>query len=167
VPNTFPSDMCVRRLCYRIETSHKRVNPIHPNTHLHTYTPTHLHTYTPTMSITSTYTFQTPTITEHHESVAQRKQAIRLSHLPTSTLIPQSSPLALSVEDGGPIDVSQGPKESGLLSEKEIQITEMDVGKLLIRLRKGEISARAVIEAFIKRASIAQQLVCPSCHRPS
>ncbi|KAL2841869.1 amidase signature domain-containing protein [Aspergillus pseudoustus] len=53
------------------------------------------------------------------------------------------------------------PRESGILSEDEIDITEnYDVTALLERLTGGELSAAKVTTAFCKRAAIAQQLTC-------
>ncbi|KZT58671.1 amidase [Calocera cornea HHB12733] len=52
------------------------------------------------------------------------------------------------------------PRESGLLSEKELEITELrDVDKLLVKLAKGEWTSVEVTTAFLKRAIIAQQVV--------
>lgn len=51
-------------------------------------------------------------------------------------------------------------RRSGILTEKEIQITEShDVAQLLKALASGELSALEVTVAFCKRAAIAQQLV--------
>ncbi|KAL3456855.1 amidase signature domain-containing protein [Aspergillus heterothallicus] len=53
------------------------------------------------------------------------------------------------------------PRESGILSEDEVDITENhDATALLQRLTSGELSASRVATAFCKRAAIAQQLTC-------
>lgn len=51
-------------------------------------------------------------------------------------------------------------RRSGLLTEKELKITEAyDVRDLLKALASGEITSLEVTVAFCKRAAIAQQLV--------
>ncbi|KAA1468201.1 general amidase [Dentipellis sp. KUC8613] len=57
------------------------------------------------------------------------------------------------------LDVTPIPRESGLLSAKELEITELDnVPLLLKKLASGEWSAVEVTTAFAKRAVIAHQL---------
>lgn len=52
------------------------------------------------------------------------------------------------------------PRRSGILTEKELEITESyDVSGLLKRLSSGELTSSEVTLAFSKRAAIAQQLV--------
>ncbi|EXJ94757.1 hypothetical protein A1O1_03155 [Capronia coronata CBS 617.96] len=51
------------------------------------------------------------------------------------------------------------PRKSGILSDREIMITEdYTVGELLAKLASGELSSLEVTTAFSKRAAIAQQL---------
>lgn len=53
------------------------------------------------------------------------------------------------------------PRECGILTEAEIQITEgYDAVGLLGELALGKYRAEEVATAFCKRAAIAQQLVC-------
>lgn len=53
------------------------------------------------------------------------------------------------------------PRRSGILTEKELRITEVyDVWHLLKALASGELSSLEVTVAFCKRAAIAQQLAC-------
>ena len=57
-------------------------------------------------------------------------------------------------------NVTAYPRESGLLSETEVHITEgLSVSELLAVVAKGQYTAVQVTTAFIKRAMIAQQLV--------
>jgi amidase len=52
------------------------------------------------------------------------------------------------------------PRKSGILSEKELDITEQNtVAQLLAKLASGEFTSLEVTTAFCKRAAIAQQLV--------
>ena len=57
------------------------------------------------------------------------------------------------------LDVRDVPKESGILSAQELDITESDITTLLANLASAKWSAVEVITAFGKRACIAQQLV--------
>lgn len=58
------------------------------------------------------------------------------------------------------LDVTDFPESSGLLSRKEIEITNTHVDGLLEKLAAGTWSAVDVTTAFSKRAVIAHQLVC-------
>jgi len=52
------------------------------------------------------------------------------------------------------------PRRSGLLSERELEITEQyTVAELLAQLSSGALTSLEVTVAFAKRAAIAQQLV--------
>lgn len=60
----------------------------------------------------------------------------------------------------GVLDITSVPRECGLLSEKEIEITETeDVDALLQKLATAEWSSVEVTTAFYKRAIVAHQLV--------
>lgn len=57
-------------------------------------------------------------------------------------------------------DVTGVPASCGLLTEKELAITDTtDVEKLLEQLATGELSSVEVTTAFYKRAIVAQQVV--------
>lgn len=105
-------------------------------------------------------TFKTPGMSSiDFAPIAVAKQAQRLSLIPTkwrlttSQLTPPSeapSNWALSV-----------PRSCGLLSARELEITESDATALLERLhtlREERWTAAEVLVAFAKRASVAQQL---------
>ena len=57
------------------------------------------------------------------------------------------------------LNVIDFPEKSGLLSKREIEITNSEVGPLLQYLANGSWSAMEVTIAFSKRAVIAHQLV--------
>lgn len=61
--------------------------------------------------------------------------------------------------DESVLDVTKIPESCGMLSAKEIGITNADVSELLEKLAKAEWSSVEVTEAFYKRAIIAHQLV--------
>jgi hypothetical protein len=50
-------------------------------------------------------------------------------------------------------------KTSGLFSEKELAITESTATKLVEQMGKGELTAEEVVVAFLKRATVGQQLL--------
>lgn len=88
----------------------------------------------------------------HHDSRLERnsrsQSAAREALIPSEWRIPSTD--ALSV-----LDI---PRTCGILSPKEIEITETDGTILVQKMIKGELE---VTEAFWKRAAIGQQLVCP------
>lgn len=101
-------------------------------------------------------TIQPPTTNgtraEHKQSwqeIARQKQAKRDALIPAEWLIEPTK--ALSV-----LDV---PRTCGVLSEKEIEITEISAEKLVALMTQGSLKSREVTLAFCKRAAIAQQLV--------
>lgn len=62
----------------------------------------------------------------------------------------------------GTLDVTNIPRECGILTGKELIITETDATGLVERMAAGVWSAEEVLVAFAKRATIGHQLVCPS-----
>jgi amidase len=79
------------------------------------------------------------------------KQARQKASIPKDWLI--------SVPQDTQLDVTSVPEQCGLLTEKEIGITNVPVDLLLVKLASAEFSAIEVVTAFSKRAIIAQQLV--------
>jgi amidase len=71
--------------------------------------------------------------------------------------IPKEWLISVPAEDV--LDVCKYPEECGLLSVREVQITNTGVDVLLKRLASGEWSSVEVTTAFCKRAVIAHQLV--------
>lgn len=57
------------------------------------------------------------------------------------------------------LNVLDVPKESGLLSSTELSITESSATELVKAMAAGKWTAEEVTIAFLKRATIAQQLV--------
>lgn len=54
------------------------------------------------------------------------------------------------------------PSQSGILTDRELQITESQAVNLLASLRRREYTAVEVVTAFCKRAAIAHQMVLPA-----
>lgn len=51
------------------------------------------------------------------------------------------------------------PKQSGLLSERELAITDMSATQLVAEMGRGKLKAEEVVVAFLKRAVLGHQLV--------
>lgn len=86
--------------------------------------------------------------------------------LPTSITDLLQTPLSSTPNRLLQMDI---PRKSGIMSERELDITEKyTVGELLEGLRGGKMTSLEVTIAFSKRAAIAQQLVCcfPPCTNP-
>lgn len=52
------------------------------------------------------------------------------------------------------------PRTNGLLTDRELTITEMSAMALVAEMGEGKLSAEEVVVAFLKRAVIGHQLVC-------
>lgn len=91
------------------------------------------------------------------QQVAEAKRAQREALLPEAYKVPASSLPAVNTDS-----VVDFPRGAGILSKREVEITETDdVSALLVKLASGEYTAVEVLEAFIKRSCIAHQLVNP------
>lgn len=56
-------------------------------------------------------------------------------------------------------NVADFPRQSGLLSECELSITDMSATALVAEMGKGSLTAEKVVVAFLKRAVLGHQLV--------
>ena len=84
--------------------------------------------------------------------IAQEKKARQTQSIPKAWLITPPPTVVL--------DVNDVPEASGLLTAKELAITNTtDVSTLLSKLATSEWSSVEVTTAFYKRAIIAQQVV--------
>lgn len=89
--------------------------------------------------------------------IVQRKQAEQASRIPKEWRLK-------SLPDKGVLDVRHIPKQSGILSARELEITETyDAVELADKIRRRDYSCYEVTLAFCKRAAIAQQLVSGTC----
>jgi hypothetical protein len=93
--------------------------------------------------------------------VSAAKIATRDSLLPPDTHLAHK--LALAEDQGGALNVTAVPGR--VLSASELEITELEPDELVRRLASSALSAVEVTAAFIKRASVAQQLVRPPENR--
>lgn len=84
--------------------------------------------------------------------IARRKQAERASRIPKEWRLS-------SLPSPNTLDVRSVPRASGILSSKELDITEnCDATSLAQAIRSGSLPAEQVAIAFCKRAAIAQQV---------
>jgi amidase len=97
------------------------------------------------------------------ETIVAAKQQSCRDKIPKEWLLPSSvwetlqMPLA---EHANRINKMDIPRKSGILTERELDITEnYTVEQLLLKLKSGELSSLEVTLAFSKRAAMAQQLV--------
>lgn len=103
-----------------------------------------LHLKFPTLHIT----MSAPT----WQAIAQRKQSERQSRIPKEWLLS-------SLPSSNMLDVRSVPRTCGILTSKELEITENhDATSLAEAIRSRTLTAEAVTIAFCKRAAIAQQL---------
>ncbi|XWW97156.1 hypothetical protein V2A60_005137 [Cordyceps javanica] len=85
--------------------------------------------------------------------IAVQKRAQRDAAIPAEWHLPPG----LIFEDR--LNITRAPVESGILSPREIEITETDAATLVPKLAAREYTSYEVTLAFCKRAAIAQQLV--------
>ena len=86
------------------------------------------------------------------QAIAQRKRAERQSRIPKEWLLP-------SLPSPNTLDVRSIPRTCGILSSKELEITEKyDATSIAQAVSSKVLTAEEVATAFCKRAAIAQQL---------
>lgn len=84
--------------------------------------------------------------------IAARKKAEQYARIPEAWRLSQSTDLNES-------NILQVPRQSGILTDVELQITEKyNASDLVDELAKGNLTSESVATAFCKRAAIAQQL---------
>ena len=90
------------------------------------------------------------------KQLALSKRVATFSKIPKSWLLPLEQ--ASQYTSTNPISVLNVPRESGLLTPKELDITELyDATDLVAQMAKGTLTSVEVVTAFCKRASIAHQ----------
>ncbi|KAJ5292027.1 Amidase [Penicillium angulare] len=102
-------------------------------------------------------------------AVAQRKQAELSASIPSQWKLPDNlippgmlTP-AESITEGpklyGRVNVMEIPRTCGLLTSKELEITEKyDVHELVLAMTEKKLKAKEVVQAFCRRAAISHQL---------
>ncbi|KAJ5171696.1 general amidase-B [Penicillium capsulatum] len=93
---------------------------------------------------------------ESWETLVQQKQAEAAGKIPPAWRLP--SPFTVS--ETASTNVLDVPRQCGLLSPKQLEITEKyDATALLEKIHRRELSSYEVTEAFCIRAAVAQQVV--------
>lgn len=112
----------------------------------------------------------TTTKRDPYQKIAERKQAERQRLIPAEWRLPQDKLAAYTSSPTA--SVLHVPRESGILTERELDMTENhDAVSLLEMLRKGPaqggFGSEEVVVAFCKRAAVAQQVVSALPFSPS
>lgn len=88
------------------------------------------------------------------ERQAQKGKDILNDSIPKQWLLPADK-LPIPTQK----NVVDFPRQSGLLSEPELLITEMSATELVANMGQGKLKAEEVIVAFLKRSVLGHQLV--------
>lgn len=86
------------------------------------------------------------------EEISLEQQAIRDAAIPKEWILKD-----LPAESA--LDVMEVPYKSGIMTQRELEITEQDATSLLEQMACGSLTSYEVTLAFCKRAAIAQQVV--------
>ncbi|KAL1745491.1 amidase signature domain-containing protein [Schizophyllum fasciatum] len=95
------------------------------------------------------------------ESIAAAKRAARDALIPTEWRLPADKP-EYTHDPSSPsylLDVTGVPARCDILSTDDLAITDAPANEILKNVHSGAWTARAVTEAFCRRAAVAQQLV--------
>lgn len=104
---------------------------------------------------------QTTSTTDDWRTLVARKRKQLDAQLPSEWRLTEK--FLATIPANGRLVEADVIRGSGILSEKELSITEnYSATELLDELSKGTLSSVEVTTAFCKRAAIAQQLVCDS-----
>ncbi|GAB1738482.1 hypothetical protein NU219Hw_g3288t1 [Hortaea werneckii] len=87
-------------------------------------------------------------------ALAQKCTDIQRNSLPAQWALPVDK---LATKSSG--DITSLPQTSGILSDLELQITEQDAEGILQNYLSGDWTVRQVTTAFLKRATIGQQML--------
>ena len=88
------------------------------------------------------------------ELQAQKAKDILQDSIPKQWLLP-----AHKLPSADEKNVEDFPRKSGLLSEKELAITDMSATSLVGEMGAGRLTAEEVVVAFLKRSVLGHQLV--------
>ncbi|CAL5869433.1 uncharacterized protein PFLUO_LOCUS3662 [Penicillium psychrofluorescens] len=88
------------------------------------------------------------------ETKAQKGRDILENSIPKQWLLP-----ADKLPPATQKNVTDLPRQSGLLNERELSITDMSATALVAEMGKGSLTAEEVVVAFLKRAVLGHQLL--------
>ena len=92
-------------------------------------------------------------------AIAAAKRAARDALIPEAWRLPDKPEYTDESSPAYLLDVTGVPASCGILTPDELIITDTPADKILRNVHSGKWTARAVAEAFCKRAAVAQQLV--------
>jgi hypothetical protein len=92
---------------------------------------------------------------QNWEIRARRAKDVLLNSVPKQWILP-----AHRLPSAHQKNVEDFPRKSGVLSDREVSITEMSATALVAGMGAGLLSAEEVVTAFLKRAVLGHQLVC-------
>lgn len=92
---------------------------------------------------------------QNWEIRARRAKDVLLNSVPKQWILP-----AHKLPPAHQKNVEDFPRKSGILSDREVSITEMSATALVAGMGAGLLSAEEVVVAFLKRAVLGHQLVC-------
>lgn len=88
------------------------------------------------------------------EQQAQKARDILQNSIPKQWLVPEEKLPPVTQKN-----VLDFPRQSGLLSEEELRITESSASELVAEMGAGKLKAEQTVVAFLKRSVMGQQLV--------
>jgi amidase len=101
--------------------------------------------------------------TEPWTEIAAKYREKVAAQLPPEWRLPED--LLKTISADNPIDVTSVPSTCGILTPKELEITEQyDAVALVEKMVAKELTSEEVTLAFCKRAAIAKQVVCSFRH---
>ena len=96
--------------------------------------------------------------TQPWQSIAQKHKDEAAAKIPSAWRLP--SEYTQNISENASNNVLDVPRRCGLLSAKQLEITEnYDATALLQKIHSGQLTSYEVTEAFCIRAAIAQQVV--------
>lgn len=95
------------------------------------------------------------------QSIVQKKQDEASAKIPSAWRLPPE--YTQNISENASNNVLDVPRRCGLLSPKQLEITEnYDATALLQMIHSRQLTSYEITEAFCIRAAIAQQVVCCS-----
>lgn len=91
---------------------------------------------------------------QNWQTQAQKGKDLLNNSVPKQWLVPADQLPPVTQKN-----VTDFPRKSGLLTERELGITELSATELVNGMGKGELSAEEVVVAFLKRSVLGHQLV--------
>lgn len=88
------------------------------------------------------------------EIEAQKCRDILEASIPKQWLAPTDK-----IPSAAQLNVIDFPRQSGMMSPKELDITELSATALVGKMEKDELTAKEVVIAFLKRATLGHQVL--------